>query len=102
MEIIVVLAWQRLSSDYESIKFTRKLHRVRFRSRPRNPLFQQHPEILSATRQSRPLHGVRRSCRRFLSLTRDQTAPLETPVAIPPLQCSRRVSNPPPKSAHSP
>jgi len=54
VEIVVILARQRLGRDRKPIEFTRKLNRFRFGGRPRNALFQQHPEILSATRQ--PVH----------------------------------------------
>src|SRR5229473_954751 len=51
MEIVVVFAGQRFSRDREPIQITRELYCIRFRRRPRNALFEQHREILSATRQ---------------------------------------------------
>ncbi len=65
VEIIVVLARKRLGGHFQSIQFPSEPYRFRLRSRPRNPLFQQHPEILSATPRAVHSHGVRRSCRRF-------------------------------------
>jgi hypothetical protein len=54
MKIIVILARKGLGRYVESVELTRKLYRFGFRSWPRDTLFQQHLEILSATRD--PVH----------------------------------------------
>src|ERR1700686_209951 len=47
MEIVVILARQRVGPNRQPVQLARQLHSFRFSSTPRNPLFQQHPEILS-------------------------------------------------------
>src|SRR5256885_7487352 len=91
MEIVVILAGERLGANLNPIKLPRELHRFRFRNRPVDASFQRHaPNFIRNTKSP----SNRLKARGYLRKLRQETASRNLDAT--------QLFSPPQKSARSP